>query len=695
MTERSPTLQPTAPSDLETGDGVDLELLRAIVRRRRWLFVAVLGVVVVIGALRLALQQPVYQAQTTLLVSGTGARQAALPSLAEAAATRLNISTGSNSLETARQLLQSLDVIEQAVKELGVHTPLDKIRPNVQAEIQPKSELIVLSVDDPDPRQASALADKIAQLYVKQSGRFAQAASRRAIAQLEESLKQVRVDLSQAEEALVAYQAAHGLSDLQIELARATTEVTEVERAQVAARLERQAASRAADYYRQRLARETRTEIASSAITRNPLVVQAQSALATLEVERAGLAATHGPEHVTIKELDQRIAQARAEISRSVESVVESKTETLNATAEQMKSLLAVTEAQALGAQAREAALAPLMSRLDAQLQAMPREKVEVGRLVRRTELDTQLYTDLMRQYQITSAAARFNEPTATIVSPARSPQAPIRPQRKLGLMLTVLLGLVLGVMAAAIAELADTRLHTEEDVRAHVQLPMLGHLDDTRGLPALLCGGGAGTGEFTASALADQFRVLRRDLRGAGGAPRPRTFLVASADAGDGRTAVALNLAVVAAQAGERALLIEGDLRRPGLAQVWPEQSDRAGLAAVLSGSASAADVVQATPVAGLQVVVAGPVSGSPTALLDAPQAAQAWATWAEQADMILVDSPATADHPDVLLLAPMCDAVVLLVRSGQTTRRAARRTVERLRGAGATLAGAVVNRV
>jgi capsular exopolysaccharide synthesis family protein len=686
-----PGLKPGSapPADVETDDAVDLELLAAIVRRRARLAVAVFLVVMVVGALGTFLRRPVYQAQATLLIKGKSGSGLSLSPLLEAAAARLDIYAGPSEQGTALQLLKSLDLIEKAARELGLKIPLRELRERVNPEIIPESELIALKVADGDPQRAVALADKITQLYVQDSGRFAQESSARATQHLRESIAKVRVDLSQAEEAVVAYATAHGLSTREIDAARLTTTASTLSQELITARLEHDSAARSADYYRQRLARETEKVISATTVQRNPVVAQAEGELARLELQRAGLAATHGPEHVAVKELDRSIAQARAQINQAVATVITSQVEGRNPAADQLATQLAVAEAQARAAQAREKALDQMSARLQRRLESMPRQQVELERLQRRAALDAQLYGDLMRQYQMTAASAQASEPTALIVAPARLPTDPIRPRPVIDLMLTGILAVLLAVMIGAIAEMLDSRLHTAEDIHTVLRLPVLAQLPFTPGLPRLL------EGEALASAWADQLRLLRRDLCQAGRTPRLRSVLVAGADPGDGRTTVALNLGVITAHSGARAVVIDADLRGDGLAEALPDLGKRPGLSAVLAGEAKAAEALQPTAIPGLQVVGAGRPAGSPAALLDAPLAAPAWAAWTDAADLVLVDSPPLAAYADALLLASLCDTVLLVVRSGRTTRRAARRTVERLQATGATVAGVVINAV
>ncbi len=169
--------------------------------------------------------------------------------------------------------------------------------------------------------------------------------------------------------------------------------------------------------------------------------------------------------------------------------------------------------------------------------------------------------------------------------------------------------------------------------------------------------------------------------------------MLIASADARDGRTLTAANLAVTLAAADCTVIVVDGNLRRPWLYEVFDVSND-IGLSSVLSGSATISDAVQ-TLHPNLAVVTAGPPVADPASLLSGPAIQPVLGALAREADYLIIDGPPLLPVSDGLLLAQMVDGVVLVARSGRTKASHITAAMERLHQAKAPMMGAVLNGV
>jgi non-specific protein-tyrosine kinase len=166
-------------------------------------------------------------------------------------------------------------------------------------------------------------------------------------------------------------------------------------------------------------------------------------------------------------------------------------------------------------------------------------------------------------------------------------------------------------------------------------------------------------------------------------------TLLIAAVDGTPDKSSAVANLAVVMAQAGDRVILVDGDLRRPQQHEIFG-LSHQQGLATWLQAGGD--PPLQTTAVEGLQVLVTGPVSGSPVALLSARRLGERLHDLRRRADYVLVDAPPVLAVTDAALWASQVDGVVLLVNAGATTRDDAQRAKTVLEGVQAKLLGAVL---
>lgn len=168
---------------------------------------------------------------------------------------------------------------------------------------------------------------------------------------------------------------------------------------------------------------------------------------------------------------------------------------------------------------------------------------------------------------------------------------------------------------------------------------------------------------------------------------------MVTSAVQGEGKSVVALNLAVAAARAGDRVVIVDADLRRPRISALLG-QPDVQGLAHVLSDQVPLDDAVQGSGVDGLVVLPAGGIPPNPAELLSERNLERVLTRVAAGCDLVIVDSPPVLAVTDAVEMSLVVEAVVLVVDAGRTGRRELREAARRLDLVGANVAGVVINR-
>lgn len=190
-------------------------------------------------------------------------------------------------------------------------------------------------------------------------------------------------------------------------------------------------------------------------------------------------------------------------------------------------------------------------------------------------------------------------------------------------------------------------------------------------------------------SAAAEAYQSLRTSLEFSRLGQEVVTLLLAAVDSIPDKSSAVANLAVVMAQAGDRVILVDGDLRRPQQHEIF-NLSNHQGLSTWLQTGGE--PPLQTSGIDGLQVLVAGPTNGNPVALLSAKRLGERLADLRKQADYVLVDAPPVLAVTDAALWASQVDGVVLLVNAGATKRDEAQRAKTVLEGVQAKLLGAVL---
>jgi polysaccharide biosynthesis transport protein len=196
-------------------------------------------------------------------------------------------------------------------------------------------------------------------------------------------------------------------------------------------------------------------------------------------------------------------------------------------------------------------------------------------------------------------------------------------------------------------------------------------------------------------SQMAESYRALRTSLLLSNLGSPPKVIMVTSALPQEGKTTTSINCAVVLAQKGVRVLLIDADLRRPSIHKTLG-MGPRTGLSNVLTGSTTVEQAISRTAVLpNLYVLPAGTPPPNPAELLASANMRDVLAQLREQYDHIIVDTPPSLSVTDAVVLSPRADAVVLVIRSSQTTKQALRRSRDILAQVNAKVVGVLLNAV
>lgn len=269
----------------------------------------------------------------------------------------------------------------------------------------------------------------------------------------------------------------------------------------------------------------------------------------------------------------------------------------------------------------------------------------------------------------------------------------PTSPSPIFTLVLGALLGLLATVAAVFVWETIDDRVRSADDVERVTDLGVIGRV--------LKMPGDRGRGEiyrlatllYPRSPAAEAFRALRTNLEFAALDQRYRTIVVTSAAAHEGKTVVAANLAIAYAQGGKQVILVDADLRLPGL-QLMFGLDDTIGLTDLARSDAPSLDTaLHATEVPGLRILTAGTIPPNPAELLGSQRMKALIVRLLDAADVLVIDTAPVGVVTDAALLAADADATVLVVRESFASERIVRRGREALAAVNAHVAGVVLN--
>jgi receptor protein-tyrosine kinase len=285
----------------------------------------------------------------------------------------------------------------------------------------------------------------------------------------------------------------------------------------------------------------------------------------------------------------------------------------------------------------------------------------------------------------------RANAPIkASVVESASLPESPVSPQPVRNIGLGLVLGLLLGLGLAVMRELLDTSVKSAQDVAELTDTPVLGGIlyDPNAPKRPLL------TDLDSHSPRMEAFRILRTNLQFVEIDETKKVVVFTSSVPGEGKTSTASNIALALHDAGQKTLLIDGDMRRPQLARLFGLES-AVGLTTILLGRISLGDAIQTHARSGLPVLTSGNLPPNPAELLQSQAMKQLLDDVRDTYDVVVLDAPPLLPVTDAALLAAQADGAVVVVRQGKTSRDQLTHSFERLTAVGARALGVALNMV
>jgi len=301
------------------------------------------------------------------------------------------------------------------------------------------------------------------------------------------------------------------------------------------------------------------------------------------------------------------------------------------------------------------------------------------------TETRKQIYETIAAKMNEISLAADLLSNNVSLLDEARVPLYPIKPRKRVNLMLGAMMGMFLGVGLVFFLDYLDNTFRTPQDIENYLGLSVLGVIPKFS------------QQEVGTRAVKEAFQSLRTSLIFSSKNRSRKVVLITSTGPQEGKSSAVANLGRVLASAGDRVIILDCDLRRP-TQHVHLEVSRDRGITNYLAAPEGETDwsaYLADTGIPNLHAMVCGPIPPSPPELLGSERFRRLLKELRERYDWVLIDSPPAASLADSSLLATISDMVVLVVRHNHTDRDLVTRTVQQIRALNATLVGAVLNNV
>lgn len=382
-------------------------------------------------------------------------------------------------------------------------------------------------------------------------------------------------------------------------------------------------------------------------------------------------------------------------------------TERIHQLEEQLR-VIAVTYLQGLTNQVES--LDVTLSRFGNELAKIPAKEVQFARLARQTRVLEEIYTLLQTRLKEAEIAQAVEDASVKIVDPAVAPDRPIKPRKMLNLALGGMLGLMLGIGVAFLREFMDSSVRTREDLQNFSRVPVLGVIPRIKeavrlnGRAPRSVGPDSGeletrlvTGRDPRNPVSEAYRSLRTNITFARPEDPVKTLVFTSPMPGEGKSTTSANLAITLAQQGLKVLLIDADMRKGFLNDVFRVPREP-GLSNVLFGATAPENAIREIDLGAsgvLHFMGTGTIPPNPAELLGSTRMRDLLARLDDDYEMVLLDAPPLTLVTDAAVLGTNADGVIVVARSAKTHRHALEFAMDQLHNVRAPVLGTVLNDV
>jgi capsular exopolysaccharide synthesis family protein len=339
---------------------------------------------------------------------------------------------------------------------------------------------------------------------------------------------------------------------------------------------------------------------------------------------------------------------------------------------------------------AQERSLTSALEQQKREALDLNRKGIEYNSLARDAASNRQIFDSLMQRTKETNISGELKASNIRVVDAAEPPRRPVSPNTRNSLLLAILGGATLALGLAFFFEYVDNSVKTPDEIKRHLGLPFLGMVpavfDNSTPNPLISSG--------VPPNFSESFRALRTNLLFSSAQEGGKSIVVTSTAPGEGKTLVATNLAIALAQASQRVLLVDADMRKPRVHEMFG-RSQQPGLSNVMVGNAKASESLRQTPVPNLWLLPAGLHPPNPAELLGSKRFRDFLTSLVQHFDWVIVDTPPVMAVTDSSIAANLATGVLFVVRAETTSRHAALRAIEQLQNGRAKFVGAVLNRV
>jgi len=576
----------------------DFYEILSVFRKRIWLLgFFILGVLVVILIYNLLIP-PLYQTELSIMYEEliqpipnteffqtNQRRETILSNQVEEISSRQFFVEVSRAI--SKDILHRFKIPDEIVDEHSIRSYLSSvIRSNTVVSVpENNSNVIKITYVSEDPELALQLAQIIANVITHRTMEQRKQNISSARQLIEGQLIVYKTKLDTAEKQLRDFKEEHKISSLNQETDELLRQITEAEVLLTSAESQKKATEQRLNYIRQKIQSEQGELIPNATETIIPRLEKLSNRLVDLELQRTDLLMKgYSNQHPKLVKLNEEINQTRESLSNETQELIQ-KGKFVDPLS-QLKNFLqeAITlEANLKAYEAQVRTLKRILDDYDSKIQILPDLELQLAKLIRNVDTNEKIYIMLLEERERTRIVEAQNTGNLRVIDPPELPTSPIRPRKKLNILIGLLIGFIIGSIMVFVFESLDTSIKTSEDIKRFTALSVIGTIpkikSNVNGHLSIFAPDRRPTKEEvnqlitlyeTNSQAAEAFRMLRTNLQFSSSDFRSNSVLITSPQPGEGKSTTAINIAITTAQLGYNTLLVDADLRRPVLHKIF-----------------------------------------------------------------------------------------------------------------------------
>ncbi|MDD5674435.1 MAG: polysaccharide biosynthesis tyrosine autokinase [Chitinivibrionales bacterium] len=662
---------PAAPNEEEE---FDIFRYLNILIRRRWVIVSVAAVFSMLALVSYLRREKYYVATAKMLFKP--GRQDIID---EKAAYYDNLNRD-ELLQTNLEMLQSAEVLKRVQQNLNTESAgaLSVTQNEVNGQ---KNDILMLECRHGDPNLARDMVNEWCKVYIAYNKEVYTQDINRLIFKFETQIDKVQAELTDKENVLRVFKEDNRMVELSSETNIVNSKLADMELALQKTRLDLLEGKERLTSLNSQI-RLQDIDVVQSMTYQSPY----ESRLSELELQLQEQLAQNSPEHYKVIMIKQEIEKLKQAIRVDVQKAT-SKTFVKNPIRETLLQTLVSMTIDMAALDAKRVAQEQLIEKLNAEMLKMPSLEQRYAFLQRETESLVQALRMLKDRYEEAKIRRDSQESDLKILELASAASGPMSSTNFSKVFQWLLIGIIVGIVLTFLLEYIDQTIKEPSDVERALELPLLGIVPYIETENALI-----ETESGKGKTLLEPFRALRANLKHLAEAQHAKVLIICSAVKGEGKTTLAANLAVSFAMDGKKVILIDADLRRSQLHNLFNVPKEK-GLADYLTSSADLEAIIKPTAQPNLFVITSGERPPNPAELVGRRQFAQLTKEIRDHADIILFDSPALLPVSDAISMAPKMDGCLLVVRNFWTPTKAAIQARNQLLRIKCTIWGAILN--